>query len=74
MPRHVLDTAFTFARDHVKCWGQVVGPLGAALLSMQRIGWGAVALGEWVLHDGATFRLGDFSPWYVQRLVLRGCE
>ena len=67
------------ARDPPATWANVADPIGAAMLSGQRLGW---TMGEpftWKTEEGIILKLGQDSPalveWHVaqsaQRLVER---
>ena len=53
-------------------WAQVRGPVGAALLSVQRLGWSWPE--PFVLHDprGTVFKLTEIAPSMLRRLLRHG--
>eukprot|EP00973_Karenia_brevis_P068606 9541115-Karenia_brevis.AAC.1 len=59
-------------------WKQVRGPVGAALMSAQRIGWSLQSPFEWTTDSGYKLHLAQEAPalieWHVHRSAQRMIE
>lgn len=71
LPRKVLSDCMDWTCGHVRSWGQVRGPLAAALLSMRRVGWSWMSVSCWQTRGGTRFDPCEVGPWVVKKLLTR---
>ena len=79
VPLRILDGALARAqavqqqRSHP--WASVVGPGGAVVATLRRIGWQATSAAMWTTHDGTVLDLADdISPRSLQSLIAKAVE
>ena len=74
LPRRVLSFAFEQAQQRATSWLACRGPIGAAVLSLRRLGWQCEGLFKWTSPSGDVHDIGSSSPWVTNKLVKRSVE
>eukprot|EP00959_Pyramimonas_sp_CCMP1952_P178846 3738747-Pyramimonas_sp.AAC.1 len=63
VPTSMLRSTFEWNVKVAKNWSDVRGPIGAAVKSLQRVGFTLSTFTEWVSEAGEQLNLAVHSPW-----------
>ena len=55
-------------------WGETQGPIGATVLSLERLGWTAASWDCWIDDEGCERRLLDFAPKLFRGLMYQSVQ
>ena len=63
-----------YSADGVPAWSETRGPIGATVLSLERLGWQAVEWDRWVDDEGHEHVLSGYSPKLFRSMMYQSTQ